>query len=557
MRQAANEMADTKKTTRLRSAFSDSLDLAGCKPAEPSNEKSEHFNLKLPEDTPQRVPRWATLEARAKAMQIQGVPSQEGAVAHSARAQDDLEITRYAARALKRAYEAAVKSELRTLVLLEGPRGCGASRVAEELENRGPLVDLSIERNRRDAEASPLAFLSRYSAVSSVVLLSAHLSPKLLCFVLERAGTPKTFDLGAKVPAVIVAVLPSLPLEAAALPAAASPGPGIRQVRIRTLTEAEIEGAAPTHLERLERLAAGDTPETAGLVIGEPPTICAEKDGEVRPMSRFRDILVRAMRGGYPNGRIGTADDRHDFFHDLIRCTSVTDLPTLSRIRDPIAMRRVYRMVAALSGEKVKAIKVGDIIGMRRQMVKNCIDALEQLRLVEEQPAWSGVSRFERAVRKPLFRITDSGWLCGLLGFCWTNPDALGPEHGPIIRRLLNGWVWTQLAAFTDNDPQRTLSHFALRNGPAVPLVIENRAERTFIAASTTPDAFARKEDFEPMARFAALLSETPEYADWRLAALVFTTGDTFEPMPEATTPAAHGLSVFRAWSVPMSVLWH
>lgn len=505
-------MADTKKTTRLRSAFSDSLDLAGCKPAEPSNEKSEHFNLKLPEDTPQRVPRWATLEARAKAMQIQGVPSQEGAVAHSARAQDDLEITRYAARALKRAYEAAVKSELRTLVLLEGPRGCGASRVAEELENRGPLVDLSIERNRRDAEASPLAFLSRYSAVSSVVLLSAHLASKLLCYVLERAGTPKTFDLGAKVPDVIVAVLPSLPLEAAALPAAASPGPGIRQVRIRTLTEAEIEGAAPTQLERLERLAAGDTPETAGLVIGEPPTICAEKDGEVRPMSR---------------------------------------------IRDPIAMRRVYRMVAALSGEKVKAIKVGDIIGMRRQMVKNCIDALEQLRLVEEQPAWSGVSRFERAVRKPLFRITDSGWLCGLLGFCWTNPDALGPEHGPIVRRLLNGWVWTQLAAFTDNDPQRTLSHFALRNGPAVPLVIENRAERTFIAASTTPDASAREEDFEPMARFAALLSETPEYADWRLAALVFTTGDAFEPMPEATTPAAHGLSVFRAWSVPMSVLWH
>ena len=508
MRQAANEMADTKKTTRLRSAFSDSLDLAGCKPAELSNEKSEQFNLKLPEDTPQRVPRWATLEARAKAMQIQGVPSQEGAVAHSARAQDDLEITRYAARALKRAYEAAVKSELTTLVLLEGPRGCGASRVAEELENRGPLVDLSIERNRRDAEASPLAFLSRYSAVSSVVLLSAHLSPKLLCFVLERAGTPKTFDLGAKVPDVIVAVLPSLPLEAAALPAAASPGPGIRQVRIRTLTEAEIEGAAPTQLERLERLAAGDT-------------------------------------------------DRHDFFHDLIRCTSVTDLPTLSRIRDPIAMRRVYRMVAALSGEKVKAIKVGDIIGMRRQMVKNCIDALEQLRLVEEQPAWSGVSRFERAVRKPLFRITDSGWLCGLLGFCWTNPDALGPEHGPIIRRLLNGWVWTQLAAFTDNDPQRTLSHFSLRNGPAVPLVIENRAERTFIAASTTPDAFAREVDFEPMARFAALLSETPEYADWRLAALVFTTGDTFEPMPEATTPDAHGLSAFRAWSVPMSVLWH
>ena len=57
------------------------------------------------------------------------------------------------------------------------------------------------------------------------------------------------------------------------------------------------------------------------------------------------------MHGGYPVGRLGTADQRHDFFHDLIRKVCAADLKTVSSVKNQMTLRKVYRMVGAASGE--------------------------------------------------------------------------------------------------------------------------------------------------------------------------------------------------------------
>ena len=314
---------------------------------------------------------------------------------------------------------------------------------------------------------------------------------------------------------------------------------------MRTLTEAEVENAlngngslgAPDFLDRLEGIAEGAL----------EPAVAALEPGE----ASLRNILTRAMRGGYPVGRLGNADKRHDFFHDLIRLSAKTDLPAVSRIRDALVMRRVYRVIGARSGERLKTSEVASILDLRRQMTKLCTEALMSLQLVAEQPAWTGDMLLARTIRSPILRVTDSGWLCGLLGFCWANPDALGPADAPIVRRILNGWVWAQLEAFVDNDPDRRLSHWALREGASVSLLVENKRTNCLIAAETTPETTASGIEFDSMRKLRSLLekqtsNENGEAAQPpRLISVVFTTGDRIERVGK------------DEFTVPMALLWH
>lgn len=183
--------------------------------------ESPRYNLELPEDTPQPVPKWATLEARANRARETGACSVNGLEGFDPKTAGALQAealerttVRFAAKPLREAFESARTSGKRSLIVLAGPRACGITEIATNLENRGPLIDLGQPRICREAEADPLAFLSRYGVVSSVVLLSAHLAPNLLALLSTLAGTSTETSFGtAKIPSVYVLTMEALSAE--------------------------------------------------------------------------------------------------------------------------------------------------------------------------------------------------------------------------------------------------------------------------------------------------------------------------------------------------------
>ena len=150
---------------------------------------------------------------------------------------------------------------------------------------------------------------------------------------------------------------------------------------MRTLSQGEITGGGHDFLERLRLL--------------DFPSVVSYNESN-------RDlILSQAMRGGYPSGRDGTPDERHDFFHDLIREICRLDLPVVSPLKNPLLLREVYRMVGAASGENVNLTHIAEVLHIGRPFAKHCLETLERLCLVDRVPVWLGTLTFECGVRSP------------------------------------------------------------------------------------------------------------------------------------------------------------
>lgn len=154
-----------------------------------------------------------------------------------------------------------------------------------------------------------------------LVLSNVHLVPGLSRLVVSEAGN---MHAGATVAAPKVVIMGSS-VHLPDLETAAERNSNIRIFRMRTLSQGEITGGGHDFLERLRLL--------------DFPSVVSYNESN-------RDlILSQAMRGGYPSERDGTPDERHDFFHDLIREICRLDLPVVSPLKNPLLLRKVYRMV--------------------------------------------------------------------------------------------------------------------------------------------------------------------------------------------------------------------
>lgn len=317
-----------------------------------------------------------------------------------------------------------------------------------------------------------------------LVLSNVHLVPGLSRLVVSEAGN---MHAGATVAAPKVVIMGSS-VHLPDLETAAERNSNIRIFRMRTLSQGEITGGGHDFLERLRLL--------------DFPSVVSYNESN-------RDlILSQAMRGGYPSGRDGTPDERHDFFHDLIREICRLDLPVVSPLKNPLLLREVYRMVGAASGENVNLTHIAEVLHIGRPFAKHCLETLERLCLVDRVPVWLGTLTFERGVRSPKYVIVDSGWLCGLLGFCSTAPSVISSDHPEVVRRLLTNWTWAQLATLTDNDPDLHLWHFALRTGLSIDLILENANTGSLTAFQISTKENVTESDFTSLVKFRDLVKD-------------------------------------------------
>ena len=128
--------------------------------------------------------------------------------------------------------------------------------------------------------------------------------------------------------------------------------------------------------------------------------------------------------------------------------------------------------------------------------------------------AWWTAFRSGRALLRLTARaqskyvIVDSGWLCGLLGFCSTAPSVISSDHPEVVRQLLTNWTWATLATLTDNDPDLHLWHFALRTGLSIDLILEDANTGSLTAFQISPKENVTESDFTSLVKFRDLVKD-------------------------------------------------
>ena len=179
-----------------------------------------------------------------------------------------------------------------------------------------------------------------------------------------------------------------------------------------------------------------------------------------------------------------------------------------SALMNALLLRKVYRKVGAASGENVNLTHIAEVLDIGRPFVKHCLETLERLCLVDRVPVWPGTLTFDRGVRSPKYVIVDSGWLCGLLGFCSTAPSVISSDHPEVVRQLLTNWTWAQLATLTDNDPDLHLWHFALRTGLIIDLILEDANTGSLTAFQISTKENVTESDFTSLVKFRDLVKD-------------------------------------------------
>lgn len=372
----------------------------------------------------------------------------------------------------------------RSVFVVIGPRKSGMHTFFEQVVPDAPCVNFADEGARMDAEDAPRTFFARYAALPMLVLYNVHLVPALARLIVSEAGR---MHEGADLAAPKIVIMGSS-VRLPELETAAERNSNVRIFRMRTLSQGEITGGGHDFLERLRLL--------------DFPSVVSYNESN-------RDlILSQAMRGGYPSGRDGTPDERHDFFHDLIREICRLDLPSVSPLKNPLLLRKVYRMVGAVSGESVNLTHIAEVLGIGRPFAKHCLETLERLCLVDRIAVWPGSLAFERGVRSPKYVVADSGWLCGLLGFCSTTPCVISSDHPEDVRRLLTTWTWAQLATLTDNARDLHLWHFALRTGLSIDLILEDARTGSLTAFQVSTRENVTENDFGALVKFRELVKD-------------------------------------------------
>jgi len=210
--------------------------------------------------------------------------------------------------------------------------------------------------------------------------------------------------------------------------------------------------------------------------------------------------------GGFPRSLLAPNDKvslqwREDFISTFLE----RDLLQWSGF-NPVAMRKLWRMLAHVNGQTVNYSTLASSLGISSASIKNYIELLASTYMVEIVPPWfSNLSK--RLVKSPKVYIADSGITAALLGLRSFNELSGHPVFGAVWEQIvlanLRGWF-----------PGAEICHYRTANGAEVDFVIIINGQVFAIEckASFNPvlskGSFLSFEDIAPKASFVVIPSE-------------------------------------------------
>lgn len=354
----------------------------------------------------------------------------------------------------------------RRVLLLSGARQCGKTTLAKQLRSDSiEYVTLDDPIAREAAQADPLGFVKRQ--VLTLIIDEIQRVPDLLPaikLVVDEDNRPGQFLLTGS------ANLGAIPQANESLAGR------VAKVRLRPLSVGEQKQAGAHFLAR----AFGD-------------------DFSNNLPATTRDELTElALTGGYPEAINLSASGRRAWHRDYINALLERDLREISRIHRLDAMRKLIEVVAAWSSKQMNVADIGSGLSIKRPTVEAYLAALEALFLIDRVPAWTR-GDYDRVGKKDKLFMADSGLMASILN--WRPEEVV--QNSDRIGKLIETFVYSQLAALIDLNDDYRLFHYRDREKREIDFVIERETDGAILAVEVKSALSVKGDDFQHIRWFA------------------------------------------------------
>lgn len=391
------------------------------------------------------------------------------------------------------------------VVLVNGARQAGKSTLVRAVagDRVAERLDLDLPQDRQSALADPVGFVSFDGLM---VIDEIQRAPELLLAIkasVDADPRPGRFLLTGSARLLGLRDLPDT-----------LPG-RMETIELWPFSQGEIDGGADGFVDAAFRL---------GPKLHHESTV-----------SRA-DYADRLVRGGLPEG-VRRADPRRRarFFDSYLQNLIDREVRQLVEIERAPQLATLIRLLAARSGQLVRAGGLESELGISRPTVARYLRLLEEVFLVKRVPAWSR-NLGSRATGSTKLVFVDSGIAANLLALDSHALRRPGAPFGP----LLEGFVLAELARqLTWSEELVDLYHYRDQNKVKVDAILENR-RRQVVGIEVKAASTVRSEDFAGL----RLLAE--KLGDEFLVGIVLYTGASTLPFG----PKLRAMPVSAIWQL-------
>lgn len=412
-------------------------------------------------------------------------------------------IPRWAEKELK------AQLECHRIVSVVGPRQCGKTTLVRSVDiGKAEYRNLDRKAELDAARNSPEFFLTHHNS-DRLVIDEVQKAPELIGemkVIVDENPAPGQFVITGS------ADYRKLPHANESLAGRAG------FVRMRTLTVAEQMQAEPDFLERMFQGA---------LPFNVSRDVC----------NRLV-VLTHALNGGFPE-LIGkqNADMRYRWYHDYLENQVILDLRDQWAFKKADVLRDLFPYIAAFSSKLSNVRGVSTQMAISWQSLSTYFNALEAMYVLDMLPAWTHKD-YDRAGKAHKLFMTDSGLMAHLLGISTIEQlTAMTPEAADQCGKLVETWVYNQLAAEMDLHPRWKLMHLRYNNRYEIDFLIQNE-QGAYLGIEVKAAETLSHSDFRHLKWFR----EQPAIKNF--TGIVLYAGNTV---------VAHDKGLY---GVPMSTLW-
>lgn len=207
----------------------------------------------------------------------------------------------------------------------------------------------------------------------------------------------------------------------------------------------------------------------------------------IEGMSDRKDIIQRALRGGFPGVFRRSESRRRDWFDAYITTILQRDVRDLADIEHLSAMPRILSLMATRAGALLNVADLSRTSGVPNSTLQRYLALLEHTFLVRLIPAWSS-NRSKRLIRTPKVALVDTALLAHLAGISSARLRREPSLAGPLLENFVALELWKQMGW---SSIRAQLFHFRTHGGREVDLVLEaddGRVVGIEVKASATVD---------------------------------------------------------------------
>lgn len=234
----------------------------------------------------------------------------------------------------------------------------------------------------------------------------------------------------------------------------------VSELRLRALTAAEIAGIKKPHF--FDSLLKKD--------FGRPFYSVDECSKAV--------VLQKALLGGYPAVFTMAPQLRRVWFQGYVNALVERDLLETHNFQKKEDVKKILTELSSRSSRNVNVSDLSRTLQMDGRRVRNFMEALRTMYIVDAVPAWTR-KPLDRLAKQPKWFISDTGLMSAVLGHFsledlnrWTEKK--GEVASDFVGNLIETWVYNQLATLTDIDEDWRIYHWRLSERQEIDFILEN-----------------------------------------------------------------------------------